>query len=220
MDHKLQLSHVLYRVQDLHQAVGKLQDAGFIVEYGTTPEKAYNAFIWFEHGVFIEIYNNARLPAPVQWLMKLLGYQPVLDRMDKWQQTENGWCEWSLESTDVHLDAEKYLLKRQHIPFKFHKTKRKDIKSQVLRWELLMPNDIMFPFIMSAYVPNLKPKKVQHPNGVKSVTALVVGKEQLNTALLSQLLSEETGLKFIDGKAGLQEVELDDSSINITAILK
>jgi hypothetical protein len=61
------ISHVLYRVSDLHQAVEKLRDAGFIVEYGTEPEKAYNALIWFEQGCFVEIFKSSTLPFWVRW---------------------------------------------------------------------------------------------------------------------------------------------------------
>ncbi|WP_437918011.1 VOC family protein [Sphingobacterium sp. LRF_L2] len=219
-ENKIQLSHVLYRVQDLHQSVKKLQEAGFTVQYGTAPEKAYNALIWFESGVFIEIYKNSGLPAPIKWFMKTFGYQPILDRMDKWDQIDNNWCEWSLESTMTQLDTQKALFKEKNVPFKFHKAKRKDINGQTLRWELLMPNDIIFPFIMSAYAPNPRPKYIRHANGISGVSSLVVGKENLNTELLYQLLPNNGELRLIDGKSGLQEVELSDSSINIRDILR
>lgn len=219
MESKLELSHVLYRVQDLHQAVKKLKDAGFIVQYGTKPEKAYNALLWFEHGVFIELYQNSGLPAPLKWFMKTFGYQPVLDRINKWEQIENGWCEWSLESLNVNLDIEKKILKKHHIPFKFHKAKRKDIFQQVLRWELVMPNDIMFPFIMSSYVPSPRPKKIAHPNGVKSVSKLIIGNDNFNMELLDKLLPSTNGLSFVNGE-GLKKVLLSNSDISIEEILK
>ena len=134
MERKLQLSHVLYRTKDLHLAVSRLRNAGFSVEYGTRPEKAYNALIWFENGVFIEICHNSGLPPYIKGLMKLLGYQSVLDRMNKWEICEEGWCEWSLETTEDNLDGQKKLFRRENIPFKSHKAKRKDITGQILHW--------------------------------------------------------------------------------------
>lgn len=217
---KMQLSHVLYRVKDLHVAVEKLRDAGFIVEYGTSPQKAYNALIWFEEGVFVEIYSNSGLPRWVKWLMKIVGYQPVLDRMNKWGQIEEGWCEWSLETTDIHLTEQKAWFKEWNIPFKFHKAKRKDIKGQILRWELLMPHAIDFPFLMSAYVPNPRPQKINHPNGIAGVSKLVVGTEKLDIELLKQLLPDQTALELIAGEKGLQTIEFVNNSLKIEDILK
>ncbi|MFD2967281.1 VOC family protein [Sphingobacterium bambusae] len=219
MNNTLQLSHVLYRVQDLHQSVKSLQDAGFIVEYGTDPRKAYNALIWFEKGVFIEIYQNSGLPAPVKWFMKTFGYAPILDRMNKWEQVENGWCEWSLESTVDNLAAEKIFLKESGVGFKFHRAKRKDTKGQTLRWDLLIPNDIVFPFLMSAYVPNPRPQHIRHPNGVSAVSALHIGSDGLDMKLLELLLGDMVGLRFVAGK-GLQHVELEGGMLDLREILK
>lgn len=220
MKAKMQLSHVLYRVKDLKTAVEKLRDEGFIVEYGTSPLKAYNALVWFEEGVFVEIYTNSGLPNWAKWLMKIFGYQPVLDRMNKWEYIEKGWCEWSLETMADHLSEQKAGLREQGIPFKFHKAKRKDIKGQILRWELLMPHAIDFPFLMSAYVPNPRPKKINHPNGISGVSKLVVGTENLDAVLLKQLLPDQKGLELIAGKKGLQTIEFFNSSLTIEDILK
>ncbi|WP_312397383.1 VOC family protein [Chryseobacterium sp.] len=215
----LRLSHVLYQVKDLHLSVEKLQDAGFIVEYGTEKSKAYNALIWFEKGVFVEIYQNSGLPFYVKWMMKIFGYQPVLYRMKKWQSVGEGWCEWSLESALNDLNAEKQFFINEKTEYKFHKAKRKDIFGQKLRWELLMPNNIDFPFLMSVYVPNPRPKEISHPNGIKAVKNIVVGKEKLDFHLLNQLLKNQEGLKITEGK-GLQTVEFLDSELKIEEILK
>lgn len=216
---KIQLSHVLYRVKDLHLAVSLLQKAGFIVEYGTDPEKAYNAIIWFDEGVFIEIYHNSGLSAPIRWMMKLFGYQPVLNRINKWNKIENGWCEWSLESTLENLNAEREFFTNENKSFKFHKAKRKDANQQILRWELLMPNDIYFPFIMSAYNPNPRPREINHPNGIKFVSRLIVGQNNLDISLLENLLLEKTALQLVKEGTGIQSVEFENSSLKIENIL-
>lgn len=215
----IQLSHVLYRVQDLHGAVKKLRQAGFMVEYGTAPEKAYNAMIWFDKGVFIEIYKHPELPVGIKWLMKRTGYKTIVQRMDKWKTTENNWCEWSLESKMTDLQTWKRFFKREKIPFKSHKTRRKTKEGKMLSWHLLIPEDIQFPFLMSAYTPNPRPQKNIHPNGVTGVNSLIVGEEKLNILLLNKLLTIDTSLKLIKGKTGLQTVTLSDPSVKIEKIL-
>lgn len=215
----IQLSHVLYRVNDLHESVFKLQKEGFVVEYGTDPEKAYNAIIWFEEGIFVEIYTNSGLSLPIKCMMKLFGYQFVLDRINKWENIENGWCEWSLESRIKKLDIEREFFKNEKEPFKFHKAKRRDINNQILKWELLMPNDIYFPFIMSAYTPNPRPRKIEHPNGIQSVSKIIIGKDNLNISLLDNLLLDKTGLQLVKDKIGLQSIEFENSTLKIEHIL-
>ncbi|REC62470.1 hypothetical protein DRF65_10275 [Chryseobacterium pennae] len=218
MKNNVQLSHVLYRVQDLHIAVKKLQDAGFIVEYGAYPDKAYNALIWFEKGIFIEIYHNSGLPVYIKWMMKVFGYQSVLERMRQWEDIEEGWCEWSLESALENLNSEKQFFESENTEFRFHKAKRKDGDGNKLKWELLMPDDIDFPFVMSAYVPNPRPKEINHPNGIVVVKNIKVGTDRLNTQVLNRLLTNQEGLELIQGK-GLQTVEFINSDLKIENIL-
>lgn len=219
MQNKLQISHVLYQVKDLHIAVGKLREAGFIVEYGRDPVKAYNAMIWFEKGIFIEIYHDLKLPFYKKWMMGVLGYQSVLNRMIKWKNVGEGWSEWSLESQAEHLNAEKEIFNQKNISFKFHKAKRKDIHGRILKWELLMPDDIDFPFLMSAYIPNPRPKKINHPNGITGIQNIVVGRENLNTKLVDELLIGQSELKLVEGK-GLKTIEMSGPELKIEDILQ
>ena len=215
----MQISHVLYRVDDLHKAVKSMENAGFIVEYGTKPEKAYNAIIWFEEGIFIELFKNSELASWVKWIMKLFGYQSILKRIKKWEEIETGWCEWSLETKLVNLNDQKKLLRTKKIPFKFHKAKRTNITEKKLKWELLIPHSIDFPFLMSTYTPNPRPPKINHPNGIKGISKLIVGKKNLDVNLLQHLLEESNELELVEGSKGLQGIEFVDSTLNMKSIL-
>lgn len=215
----LRISHVLYQVADLHKAVKKLSDAGFIVSYGTNPAQAYNALIWFEQGAFIELFQPPRLPAIMKPLMKIFGYRPALDRMEKWQATGKGWCEWALESTATDLKSVKQFFKQEKRRFKGMRKRRKDINGQVLSWQLLLPDDIHFPFIMSAYVPQPRPATISHPNGITHIATIVIGNNNLDTGLLDKLLSQRSGLKLVNGKSGLQTISFAGSTLKIEDIL-
>ncbi|MDR2284476.1 MAG: VOC family protein [Sphingobacterium sp.] len=213
------ISHVLYRVSDLHQAVEKLRDAGFIVEYGTEPEKAYNALIWFEQGCFVEIFKSSTLPFWVRWAMKALGYQVLLDRMQLWMHAGYGWCEWSLESTTASLDTQKTLFRHYNRPFKTLKAKRKDVSARTLRWHLLIPHEVYFPFLMSPYVPNPRPSVINHPNGITGIARLTVGNQNLDMDFLKLLIDHSTDLELVDDKKGLQQVHFKGSVLTIEEIL-
>lgn len=215
----IRISHVLYLVEELHEAVKRLRQAGFTVNYGTDPAKAYNALIWFEQGAFIEIFQATKVSAFMKWLMKLCGYRSALDRMAKWQATGSGWCEWALESTAIELEWEKRFFDRGKRAFKGLRKRRKDIDGQVLSWQLLLPADIYFPFIMSAYVPDPRPETIEHLNGAKGIATIVIGQEEMDTAFLDQLLPAQTGIEWIAGKTGLQTVRLSGNERSIESIL-
>ncbi|HCA09600.1 VOC family protein [Chryseobacterium sp.] len=214
----MQISHVLFRTDDLNRAVQQLTDAGFYVEYGAHPSKAYNAFIWFEEGVFIEIFKIPVIPLPFRWFGILFGYSPVLDRMKVWNESP-GWCDWSLETRQKDLKYYQLLLEYLDIGCKAFKSKRKDVHGRKLSWRLAVPDDTRFPFLMSAYSVNPRPEKITHPNGIKRIKMIKVGKEKLDTVLLDALLEDKEALVLMEGCEGLQTVEFLHSDIKIEDIL-
>lgn len=212
------LSHLLFKVEDLHYAVKKLTHAGFIVEYGKTPEKAYNAMIWLEEEVFVEIYQNNGLSSFIKLFMKLAGYKSILQRMNKWDQKRHGWCEWSIESADKDLKKEEDIFKQLKKPFTTHFGKRTSIQNQKLTWHLIFPKDIAQPFVMSAYLPDPRPKIINHPNGITAVDYAVVGEDALDMDLLKALNLDKSRLRFVKG-SGIQSVVFKNSNVKIEDIL-
>lgn len=219
MNLNLRKSHALFAVKDLHSAVNKLRNAGFTVEYGSNPLKAHNAIIWFEEGPFIEIFKHVSILPILKILLKLFGFGAVLNRLNKWKKINNGWCEWSLESTHQDIEQVKLFFTSLNEPFKHRKIKRKDLYGKLLSWHLLFPNDIYFPFIMSAYNPNPKPKNIVHANGITGIKSIVVGMEALDKVLLEKVLSNTDGLTFIKEQKGLQTVDFINSGLKIEDIL-
>lgn len=214
----MQLSHVLFRTENLHLAVRQLTDAGFSVEYGSHPSKAYNAFIWFENGVFIEVFKSPQIPLPFRWLMPIFGYSPVLNRMKMWRES-SGWCDWSLETKEKDLKYYQLLFEYLDIGCKTIKSKRKDFYGKKRSWHLAVPDDTGFPFLMSAYSENPKPEKVTHANGIKNISRIKVGKQDLDIVLLDALLQDHTSLMLVEGCKGLQTVEFLGSDLKIEDIL-
>ncbi|KQB98824.1 VOC family protein [Pedobacter sp. Hv1] len=216
----MKLSHVLFRVNDLHKAVAQLIAAGFTVEYGTAPKKAYNAFIWFEEGIFIEIYKGVELPNSAKLLMKLFGYSAMLQRMEKWRNVQHGWCEWSVETETASLNYQRSILKQHHIPFLMYKrAKRIDVNGRKLKWSLIFPKDIYFPFIMSAYVPNPRPHQIIHPNQITKIESIVVGEDQLDQPLLALLAIDRSKVILVKDAVGLQSVIFKNASLKIEDLL-
>lgn len=216
---QMEISHVLYKTNDLHKAVKQLMSAGFIVEYGTKPGKAYNAMIWFEEGAFIEIFKSPKTSFFAKALMNLLGYKMLLKRIAKWNETATGWCEWSVESENVNLLKEAQILKAKGIAYKKHVGKRTDYFGRKLRWHLIFPKNLDQPFLMSAYTPDPRPKKVRHPNGIKNISLVFVGSEGFHPEMLDELHFNKEKIHLIKGKTGLQTVAFRDSHLRIEEIL-
>ncbi|KFF25842.1 VOC family protein [Chryseobacterium vrystaatense] len=214
----MQLSHVLFRTENLHLAVQQLTDAGFKVEYGSAPLKAYNAFIWFEEGVFIEIFRTPEIPMLFRWVMKIFGYTPVLNRINRWNEN-SGWCDWSLETVKKDLQYYQLLLEYLDIDCKAFKSTRKDVYGRKMSWQLAVPGDTDFPFLMSAYSINPRPDKIIHPNGIRKISKVTVGKKELDTVLLDALLEDRTPLNLVDESKGLQTVAFINSDLKIEDIL-
>jgi hypothetical protein len=207
-------------VPDLHVAVEKLTQAGFNVEYGKRIESAYNAMIWLEDNVFVEIYQTNGLSFATKLFMKLFGYSSILKRMEKWNRVNNGWCEWSIESPDLDLKPEERVFKRLMVGYTKHHGKRRNILGTKLSWHLIFPKDIRQPFLMSAYSPDPRPARIEHPNGIHRVKYIIVGGKTLNLPLFAELELDWNGIKIDNNTLGVQTVVFEGSDLRIEDILK
>ena len=88
----MQLSHILYKVKDLHEAVTDFTNMGFTVTYGAEPNRAFNALIWFDEGPFIELFEIKRNRFIVG-LLKFLGKKELANRVSHFQNADFGWVD-------------------------------------------------------------------------------------------------------------------------------
>ncbi len=202
----MKLSHILYKVDDLHQAVKDFQEMGFTVEYGAKPDKAFNALIWFEQGPFIELFY-AEPHRIINFIVKILGLKGIVSRFKLFQYSNYGWTDYSLENDRIELQEEALQLKK--LGYKFSKIPgfRTNIHGTKLKWKLLFPVDTTFPFFMSAYRPNPRPKIIKHPNGAKEVKQVIWGTTKGNIPNIRWFSNDER-LQLVEGK-GFQKIVID-----------
>lgn len=173
-------SHYLVRVEDLHQAVADFQAAGFFVEYGSKPDKAYNAMIYFEEGGFIELFNpplhglKGRLQRSMAWLGAKLGHA-LLARFNRWV-TYSGLVDFALESRvdlNVSLEAAR---QRGAIVGKIRDSSRIREDGVTTRWQLSIPDRAEAPFLMGPYEPppDLSATMLAHSNGVRRLEGMII----------------------------------------------
>lgn len=163
-------SHYLVRVDDLKQAVDDYKAAGFTVIWGSDPMKAYNAFIYFSKGGFIELFNP-----PVNGVLKaiatvgaLFGLS-TLQRYQRWIKFR-GFCDYALETESDLNDilANFDLAKARHI-------KREGVDGVLRDWDISLPKGSPYlPFVMGPYNPPLKisPESCKHENGISSLLGM------------------------------------------------
>ena len=66
----LKCSHILCKVNNISNLFRDYEALGFSVEWGSAPERAHNALLWFKEGPFIEFLQ---MPKPVTYLSLPLG---------------------------------------------------------------------------------------------------------------------------------------------------
>ncbi len=207
MSDKMRLSHILYKVKNLHEAVKDFEEMGFTVRYGTKKEKAFNALIWFEEGPFIELFTIKKSSKILTLMLKLIGKKSVAKRFNYFVDAKYGWCEYSIENTREDLEKENIKLKEMNCEYGVLNGRRNNINGLKLKWKLSIPMDLGLPFLMSAYTPDPRPKSIIHKNGAKSVSKLMWGVSDKNMNIINELVDDER-MDLIEGN-GFKKIEFD-----------
>lgn len=182
-------SHYLIRTPGLKQAVADYEKAGFTVTWGSDPDKAYNALIYFEKGGFIELFDP---PIPgflrvVAATGALLGIG-LMQRYHRWSQSE-GFCDFALETAAPLEDA----VQGKPLP-KPRNMSRVQPDGVEVSWQLSTPKDPYLPFVMGPYdpPPTIDDSKTRHANGLRTLTGLSLGHRDpaAYAAALSRLMPD------------------------------
>ncbi|MDO5718742.1 MAG: VOC family protein, partial [Tissierellia bacterium] len=190
----MKLGHLQYKVEDLHRGVEQFRDLGFTVEYGSGEDKSFNAIIWFEDGPFLELFSDDYLKSfKMKLMMRLagmIGRKGLVERFKYYQTLPLGFCDLCLESKEDNLDKENEII-RDYFDFDKLKGRRKTASGDKLKWDLSIPRDIKFPFLMSAYNIPQKPNKINHSNGAKGFTKVRVKSRPEFFKLLNILVDDD-----------------------------
>lgn len=206
------ISHVLYKVENLQQAVEKLTDEGFIVHTPGNLKNAYHAIVWFEKGPYLELIVPEKSMNLPHWIMNLTGYGLFVKRHKKWCESPQGWCDLGIESDKTDLTREKEILKKHGVPYKQVHPKVRNGAGQVVSWYNVVTDDYYFPFLVSGYNINSRPSGIVHPNGATEVDKVFMGKENFNQTLFKDLMTCENWYEMVEGE-GVQGVSIKGTNI-------
>ncbi len=101
----MKVSHILYKVNDIDEAVKKYIADGFVVEYGKA-KNPNNALIYFSEGPYLELFKRSGMPKLVRIVLKLFGKSKFIERLDLWDNTEEGLIGVCLENYKKDLNEE------------------------------------------------------------------------------------------------------------------
>ena len=202
----MKVSHILYKANNLAEAVEKFQNQGFTVEYGSK-SNPHNALIYFSNGPYIEILEKAAIPFFARIFLRLTGKNYVVERLDNWAHASEGFFEICLENYEDDFLEEEKLLNWYEQSYFITRSKRTDPKNRTLKWKLLFPKEIELPFLMTYFNIDPKPKNYTHPNGVSRISKVEYGSNNDHTPIIQGLCDDE--LLILTENAGEVKISFD-----------
>lgn len=202
----MKLSHIIYKVNNLHTAVEEFKNKGFVVEYGTI-KNPYNALIYFSNGPYLELLASTGMPSFAKKMLRLFGKNKIVDRLDFWDNHNVGPCGLHLENYSIDLNKEKDILKKYNQKFFQMNAGRKDTKGRHLKFKCLFPDELGIPSLMTYFNIDPKPNNFVHPNGVSRIKNISFGTKKEFIPVINELCDDDTLNLFISKNPG-DEIDL------------
>lgn len=206
----MKAGHVIYKTKNLDKTVEEFINMGFIVEYGKI-KKPNNALIYFSNGAYIEILEKTGMPKIVKLILKLVGKNKFIDRLNIWDYGDIGLNGLCLEGTKTELNEVKIALNKEGVSLS---PKRNDTKGRILKYKVFFPNDIDYPFFMTHFSIEPRPKNIKHPNGVKEITKITYPMSRKKQQKICFLINDET-IVFSDSLTEQLTIEFDNKDIKV-----
>lgn len=186
----LKCSHILCKVNNISDVVRDYEAEGFSIQWGSAPERAHNALLWFEKGPFIEFFQ---IPKPLTLLIPPLGWiygRAARKRWTYWSKSSAGWCDVAMEPEERiseaghgsgadrirELEAVRSTVNKAGISTsRLIHGRRTRPDGWKVKYSLFAPEPIGLPFVVSTYDPPQRPKKIEHPNGASGVEWVKMG---------------------------------------------
>jgi hypothetical protein len=217
----LKCSHILYRVKDIHKAVQGFISLGFSVHWGSDPQRANNAMIWFNKGPFIELFQFSMIFRPLHFILRWTKGPCAGDRLLKWADASEGWCDIALEPSERSMEYNLEAVRTKLISNKLECSKvipgkRKRPDGQLVHYTFMAVNPPALPFVVSLYDPPQRPDSIRHENGAAGISRVRLNLHPDHADKFNLLVSGNPLLETrIASPAGKIEVEIDGIEKNL-----
>ncbi|MCD4758384.1 MAG: VOC family protein [Arcobacteraceae bacterium] len=203
----MKLGHIIYKVDDLDEAVKEYTKKGFTVEYGKK-KNPYNALIYFAEGPYLELLETTGMPSFIKKILSFFGKKALVNRLDIWDNSKEGLIAVALENDRFDVDIEQNILDKANLKYFKGKSGRTDTKGRKLKFLGIMPDDMEIPFFGAKFNINVRPPaNYIHPNGVKKIKSIAFGTKEKFIPIINQLCDDE-GMKLFIGN-GVKDLEFE-----------
>lgn len=193
----LKINQLQCKVTDLQKAVSDFKELGFTVCWGADPERASNAFIYFENGPVIELFLMPDIAYYAASVFGVFYGSSAKRRWKYWCRSNEGWCDFNLKSDNEEASLENIGNIRNHVKNKnisvsrVIKGHRTQPDGQKLKFGYFVTDPVELPFITSDYHIKNTIKKVKHKNGAKEIEWVKVGVNDKNRDKLELLTGDD-----------------------------
>jgi len=194
----LKVSHIQYKVNDIKKAVKEFEEACFTVMWGRDPKHADNAFVWFEEGPFIEIFEMKKKYSYFAPIMAVMYGKEAKQRWKHWYEVPEGWCDFALEAEDgIQADMgrineiQAYVNGKGVATSKIINGNRTRPDGEKVRYAYFTSVPTELPFVVSTYQPRQRPETIVHKNGAVRVAELKVTAPEKLTKTIHALAGQD-----------------------------
>ena len=157
------IGHVIYKANDLEQAVAEFRAEGFEVEYGKVRDP-HNALIYFSTGPYVEIIAGIHMPAVVRGALALTGHRRMVEDYDRLAQAPQGYSRIVFEVEREKFTALEHLCAVHDRSTVISPVARKDPHGRRLSCRCLVPDDWSVPMFVTPFAVDTH-RASAHPNG-------------------------------------------------------
>lgn len=197
----LKISHIQCRVNNIKEAVNNFERAGFQVEWGRNPKNSLNAFIWFEEGPFIELFEMKRFMLPIGFPLGLIYGASMRARWMKWMTRHEGLIDFALEGSNEEMAKQENInVLRRDLNYlgistsKVLNGRRKKPSGEVITYGFFSLTPSELPFVVSAYSTPQRPKHIDHANGSKYIQSMSINCTKEVLEVLNEILIDNVTL--------------------------
>ena len=134
----MKLSHILYKSDNLSEAVKQFEEEGFKVEYGSKYNPS-NALIYFSEGPYIEILEKAPISNFLMIILRLIGKTHLVKRFKSWKNAHEGYFDICLENYSNNFDDEVRILNEHNENYFITNSSRLDPSNRFLKSNISCP---------------------------------------------------------------------------------
>lgn len=176
----MEVSHLLYKVNNIYHAVDFFRKLGFEVCYGKK-KNPYNALIYFQDKTYIELIENVNMNRVIKIFLYLTGKKDFANGLANMEKLEEGFIRFSF-----HIEKNKInnIATICNDEFKektyVRDVKRKDVTGNKLSCSCIFPYNSKLPFFNTRLEGNEDLWKIKHENqiiGIESIVYETTGRE-------------------------------------------